>query len=1330
MYNWQKHILLTLLIMGFCQYLSAQLCNLPILSNFTNTSQEGFQANWIDFNGAVEFYEIEFGEKGFTRTFDANISNIENNNFSFSGLLPGTAYEIYIRTVCSESNVSDWNGPYFNNTIINNNDACDLSLSITDNNCPISNNYLIEVSDFDNKILGTDINLENVALSITHTWPPDLLIQLTSPNGKSAILSSHNGNGIDNYGDPHSNCMSNANFNDKACIKISDWPPPLSGSFQAEEELSSAFNGEPANGVWQLSICDRAENDVGTLNYFNLEFSEETCQPPQDFIIYDVEGNNVTFNWTHFDNCNTIKLTYNEVGAAPEDVFIDFVDCNDEAFIATGLNPNSTYELMVTTECQSGLSSEPFCELMFETRCQNNSIFESFDEESICEENCDSLCILNGNWKNLNNSSNNWFTAQGPGNSEFTGPKGDKNNTGQYIHVESSLNCSNFESAIITSECLSIENLNSCFISFYYHMFGDEVGSLFLEISADEKNWKVIWEESGDQGDEWYFESIPLIENIKKGKLRFRAETLPNSIRGDIALDHIKLYNATSSIANEYFVDSDKDNFGNPDSLILICSEISIEGFAQNNLDCDDTKAEVNPDSSETPCNLVDENCNGLIDEVVITNLEIQVLSQLDETCKGRSDGSIEISVESGMPPFTYEWSDGQDTPTAINLQAGVYTCTVTNGDGCQIISDPIVVGFSDILVYNVAEITNSSCQGGTDGAISINVAGGIPPYEIDWDNGDQGLHIEELTADNYVATITSSNGCILTTDEIVVLGNQVLTTGVAIKNNIDCHGDSTGFIQLGIVGGLPPYDIIWNQGDTSSFISNLKANEYHVTITDSNGCFNVMENITIEEPQNLTVNLNNIESITCRGDNTGLIDINVSGGSPPYSYFWSNGGFSQDLFNIPSGKYSVTITDFKACSTILEDVEIIEPDDFNIEVDSLTNVACSGSKDGFISIDVTGGTAPYIYNWSNSDGINSNTSSVDSLTPGQYFVTIVDAFGCKSLPGKFEVNNQNIPINISLLQLDDLKCYNDTTASIIAVSETQNLPIDFNWSAGSKKIKDIVSDTLIDLASGKYNITITDSEGCIGISDSINIESPSELSYEVLTIENNDCHLNENGIINISANGGTGTLSYLWNNNQASSEISNLPDGVYQVSITDQNNCIIESEQIQISSPDALLLNAEIENATSNDGGSIIVNVSGGAPPYEYNWQPPFNNFTDSILINLDTGNYDITIVDANGCSLDTTLYVDFSSSTNNISSTENIKFYPNPTYDIIRLKTNLDLENAHFKIYNSNGLMVKEASLEQRNALNLKDVPAGVYIIETVTKNKSLFSKVVVLH
>lgn len=1305
---------------------NAQNCNLPVLSEIENESINGFTINWIDFNTNNVTWEIEYGIKGFVRIGMPQIDGISNTSYTLSGLSAGTSYELYIRTRCTELNVSDWNGPYFVNTVIDQKDACSLNLELSDNNCPSSDRFSIEVNLPGDPIIGENINIESVSLIISHPWPPDLKISLISPTGTEVLLSSHNGNGNDHYGDPNvADCEVVADFNLKSCISVADYEPPFVGGFLPEEDFVSNLNGEQVNGLWQISICDRANGDLGVLNHIGLNFIEESCSLPQNFSLFDVEDQTIRLTWDSFDDCESIKLSYQEVGAPPDDIFVDFVECEDESFIISELIPNTEYILTVSAECKAGLESEPLCSIPFVTSCSPSTFTSFFDDLQNCEPVCNTDCLIDDVWSNSFGSRRQWLIGEGSTTTSLTGPNGDKNQSGKYLFVESSTNCNSETLSIIESQCFLFNMSSECNLSFFYHMYGNETGRLSLEVSRDELTWERIWSLEGNQGNEWQYVELEL-DSEGLSKLRFVADIETGLSRSDIALDHIKIQNAQVGQLKSYFVDSDLDGFGVDSLVSVLCSSVAPLGYSTVSGDCDDTNSRINPDAQELPCNVEDENCNGVIDDGIIPDVEYTITIIEDEECQGKSNGKVLIENIMGSGPFNVFWFDGLNTNQREDLSEGIYFVTIEDSNGCLLESDPIIVNTTDVLVYNVNNIEDVSCDGFADGSIRLNVNGGEAPYNIIWSDGGTGLLNSNLSSGTYFATITSNNGCQIVTNEIVVTGNQEITTGVAIQGDVDCFGDSNGFIQLGILGGSPPYSVIWNTGDNTPFIENLEAGSYSVTIIDAVGCENTIDEIFVSSPDSLQVIVSSIDNVTCNGGDDSLVDITVLGGSPPYNYFWSNGIFNQDLIGQKAGLYDVTVTDFKACQYVLQNIEISEPSPISVDLERIDDVSCIGSETGLIDVSVSGGTFPYSYNWSNLDGMATGVAENSSLKAGDYFLTVVDQLGCKSERVSFEVINRNTPLNISLLQADSIICFNDSTSTIVAVSNNGILPLDFNWSTGDKVIKNIFSDTIMNLPAGKYNLTITDSEGCVGISDSINVLNVAEIQYAVDEIAINECNGDRDGVIELNGTGGDGSLEYVWNNGTISNRNADLENGLYRATISDTKGCSIVTEDFIISSTDTLLISADITNDNGSGNGQIIINVDRGEQPISFSWGNMANDF---ILSNLSHGDYPITITDSNGCSIDTVFTVDFISSTIE-NENEEFHFFPNPASRIIELKTgNAISEIAEVNFYGMDGIKVvsKITIIDNRIAF---DLASGVYFVELISRGKRWVKPLVVIN
>ncbi len=1322
-----KKGIITCLLCTITIIVKGQSCLLPILSSIDSLTQSSAKITWLDL-GNADYFEIEYGQKNFVRTGEPVISDIFSKEYTLSNLSTGTTYEVYIRSVCG-SITSDWNGPYFFNTVISNNQGCLLELSITDNNCPTYQNFEIEVITQNDAIIGRDITLRAVDLSVSHTWPPDLTLILQSPDGTRALLSENNGNGIDNYGNPaDSTCRERASFTDEACVSVDDWIPPYIGSFNSEENLNEIFAGESASGIWSLSICDRAQGDIGYLSYLKLIFDSQPCGVPQDFRITDIEGDQIDVRWDSYDVCEFVKISYRVLGAPDDEYFFEFIECGLEEFTITDLLPDTEYEIFITAQCADDEESLPSCISYFKTLCRNSLQSHDFDQRDLCNNVCDTICAINEFWSNVDTLQIGWSINRGSTATDFTGPDDDVSAEGNYIYVESSSTSCIETLAILESRCIESVNSSDCSISFYYHMYGNDIGKLELQYSQGSK-WITFWEKEGNQGNDWIQESVNLQATLIKSKLRFVTTVEESGSRGDIALDNIKLIDIDTTSLVGYYVDADNDGYGDPDGLTFLCATLAPSGYSGNSLDCDDSNADINPRATEIRCNLIDENCNGNQDDIDTDDLSYQINNIRPESCFGEANGSISITAINGQEPYTYEWSNGASTPSINNLESGIYTCTIYDNGGCLLVTEPIAVSFDDILVYSVASIDSPSCFGLDDGEISILINGGIPPYNVLWSNGLVGDRISNIESGKYQATIMDVDGCSVITDSIIVRGSNVLTTGIMLSRDVDCNEGDNGLLQVGIAGGSPPYNITWSNGETSPTNRNLSAGDYSVTIEDNIGCISVIKDVRVSQPNKVALGIRSVEDITCYGESSGIIDVITNGGTPPYSYFWSNGGFNEDLINVRAGSYSLTVIDFNSCQTILEDIEISEPDILSIDITELESVNCISSNNGNVEIAVQGGSPPYFYNWSTQESITSNLPTQSNLSAGIYSVTVVDQFGCKSVPFSFEIENRNVPIEMQVSIAEGLLCFGDSTANIELVVENGLSPYDINWSNGRQSIRPVSRDTADNLISGSYNVTVTDAEGCIGISDSIIINSPDEITYTVIQKLNNQCWYDRNGSITLEADGGNAPYKVVWSDGQEGLSISDLPIGEYRAIIEDKNGCSVETTGLIIDGSPEIEVSAEIE--VQNNLGIIRLTVSGGTPPIMYNWAAPISFEQDAVVTDLTPGEYAVTISDQNNCEIDTFFTIDITDSVTEIDRKNNLfELYPNPAFDHALVKSKgYKIESV--KIINTQGQVIsdyKEIDSSEIK-LDLSGRAQGLYWVQIMSAETRVIYPLVIL-
>ena len=1312
---------------------------MPLLSAFTETTTDGFTIEWLDFNNGANTWELEYGLAGFPVTGIPNIVDLTSESYTFDGLDPGKTYEVYIRTNCGNS-VSLYNGPYFNNTVIDNEASCGLELAITDNNCPATNEFLIQVDGFADRQMGVDVFLQSANLIISHPWPADLRINLTSPQGVTVPLTTNNGRGIDNYGDPSiMDCSSTVTFTDDACLSILDAVPPYIGSFNPEGPLSTMHDGTSPDGQWSISICDRAGGDLGFLNYAKLDFVTQSCNVPSTFRVSDIEGDNITVSWDDENSCEVIELVYRRINDPIQLSSSEFFLCTAEVFTLQELEPGQTYEMIVKADCGNGIFSAESCAQFFTTACQNSNSSESFDSLELCEQSCARDCIMEGIWRNASTNSSDWIVNSGPTPTSFTGPEDDVSGGGNYIYIETQeLTCPDLLEITLISDCLTKPNDTSCALIFNYHMFGSDVGDLYVEYSTDGINWERLFSIAGSQGEDWEVATVNIPDQFSRGQIRFFARKLENATRGDIAIDKIKLVGIDTVSPQLFFVDSDLDGFGDVNSPALVCSDSAPLGFSENSIDCNDNNASINPASTEIRCNQIDENCNGDTDDASTDDLDYRVLGVTNESCLGTENGVLVLEALNGQPPYIYDWSNGATGASQSNLTSDIYTITISDVGGCQIVTQPIFVGFEDVLVYSVQALQPPNCAGQSDGQIELRVDGGVEPYDIIWSNDDTGLAIQNLEDGVYTATITDASNCAVLIDSLELQGPQVLTVGLLISRDVDCNGSETGFMQIGVLGGTPPYDIEWSHGITGAIANNLIAGDYQVTVTDSNNCENILSDLVITEPDSLEVIVNTVEDITCPDGDDSFLDIKVEGGTPPYAYFWSSGQNTQDLVGVPSGIYDVTVSDFQSCSTVFRNIEITEPDPIEINADNVINVICSGSTDGFVSVNVAGGNGGYQYSWGILNG-ESSDAFLENLAPGSYSLTVVDDFNCKSQAFSLSVINQNIPLDISLFQDGIILCHDDTTAQILAQVEDAQLPLDFNWSSGEKNIVDKTIDTISNLIADTYNVTVTDNEGCVGIADSIIISAPAMIGHTISRL-NNDCWDDDSGEIQIEVTGGVEPYRIDWSHGEQGLFLTDLETGSYEGTITDGNGCSQSTLPVMITSPDTLRGNANSIDPTENELGSITLLPTGGRPPYSYRWGDPLQFLTDGEATNLEAGSYEVTIIDDLGCAVDTVITL--TRTTNTSTATEiDLAIFPNPTNSLLYVQSDsheniipIDLINlqgsqvqSYDELYSNDYVQISE--LSTGISIDLSNVSAGVYFLRLAIGQKQLVHKVIIL-
>jgi gliding motility-associated-like protein len=422
--------------------------------------------------------------------------------------------------------------------------------------------------------------------------------------------------------------------------------------------------------------------------------------------------------------------------------------------------------------------------------------------------------------------------------------------------------------------------------------------------------------------------------------------------------------------------------------------------------------------------------------------------------CYGDANGAIDISVSGGTLPFTFVWSNGADTEDLANIPAGTYHVSVTDINGCNQKMSFTLTEPDELLVkvdanlYEICEkdtvFLNSTANGGTgsythlwsgSGAIFLNASDIVNPfltgapagnYSLTYTVTDENNCLADTTInlvvwpityntvydticdsdlpytwnnDTYVAAgiyeniITNSFGC----DSVITFNLHVYDPIVLAANSVNdgIHADPSGSIDLTVSGGTLPYTFNWSNGETTEDITGLTAGDYTVKVTDFNGCTETLTVTVSSDLGDMTVTVVPTH-VDCYGNNTGAIELTVTDGVPNYTYSWDNGETTQNLNGLYAGTYRVTVSDSRGATKNIT-VVITEPEQLII---SSTKVDVGNSPDpiGKINLTVQGGTGPYEFAWTGTDGFVSNKEDINNLPKGNYTVIVTDAHGCTEI--------------------------------------------------------------------------------------------------------------------------------------------------------------------------------------------------------------------------------------------------------------------------------------------------------------------------------------------
>jgi len=638
------------------------------------------------------------------------------------------------------------------------------------------------------------------------------------------------------------------------------------------------------------------------------------------------------------------------------------------------------------------------------------------------------------------------------------------------------------------------------------------------------------------------------------------------------------------------------------------------------------------------------------------------------------------------------ESSPIQVTGTASIVAVNPTTGCLYNMNGNITINYSPIPQFVSIVIQDVISCVTP------DGSIEVTAGGTVNPYEYAINGGTFSSNniFTGLNTGFYTISILDANGC-----QADSSGIQITSTSGPSINSVDlihntCPGDSAGQITINADPGVE-YSI--NNG-TNYFpvnvFSNLPAGTYYVLIRDAGNCI-ASQQVTITAPPAFQIT-QNITPMVC--GTLGSASISVQGGTTPYSYEWSHDPLNTTFSatGLTNATYYVTVTDNNNCEIIEEIIVPASGGQGTASISAISDVTCNGFANGSATVQLDNGIAPYTYSWSHNTLLNSATA--DNLQGGLYYVSISDAFGCSAVLPVNIVEPEAITTNITT---QNITCFGSGNGQIIVVAEGGTQPFGFLWNSGE------TTSTITGLQADTFIITITDHNGCTVSASSI-ISEPEQILVTP-DITSPVCYNETTGSILLTITGGAPDYTVQWSNSFTGTNNIQLGAGTYTATVTDLNGCgVVNTYNIVNPLPMAVTDTSWI----TINGGNASVTVVGGTSPYSYLWS---SGSPLSHIENMPSGNYQITITDANGCrfsssvTFDIPLLVPTTITPNNDGKNDDFYIQNIQAYNNISIEIYTRWGDLIFQ-YKGTGNAYLDAKNRWNGTRKGKDLPMGAYV------------------
>lgn len=605
-------------------------------------------------------------------------------------------------------------------------------------------------------------------------------------------------------------------------------------------------------------------------------------------------------------------------------------------------------------------------------------------------------------------------------------------------------------------------------------------------------------------------------------------------------------------------------------------------------------------------------------DTVLISILQPNALIssgfEIAPSCPGLSSGSVLfLGAAQGTAPYQLLWSNNATTDTLSGLPSGNYQLTITDANGCTIEQDLQLPEY----VAPVTEIQqdNVSCFGLMDGSISVNILSGSAGFDFLWSNNASTSQIWDLTPGTYALTLTYADGnCTQTFDFQVQEPLPILLS--ATPGPVLCHGAQSGQIDLTVQNGVWPLTYSWSNNANSEDLANLGAGMYQVTVTDFSGCTEVMA-VPLTEPTALLSAGISMEP-ACPGEANGSASfLGASQGTPPYSLLWSTNANSPGLSGLTAGSYQLTLSDANGCS-LVESVQVGEYEAPLTEI-MQADVSCLGHNNGRILVNVLSGSPAFGYAWSNQE----TGPKIENLGPGNYALTLTYADGTCAQTFDFQITEPPALLLTDIV-VTPVACFGENSGAIDLSVLGGVAAYSYQWTGNQ------TTEDLSMLLAGDYALTLTDENQCT-LEAQFTVPQPEALAVE-WTIRADSCQTSS-GSIDLDPSGGIQPYQYAWSNAVAAPNQTNLPAGVYQLTLTDANACT-ELLTVDIPKHGEIPVLSSFTDTLTCVQTAVLMGVMVNQNNVQFVWSAPNGSLPNAPQHTVQIpGDYQVTVTNAFGC-------------------------------------------------------------------------------------------------